>query len=80
MIRTTVKNVSKKLEHLSRYEIPFTRSLDLLESRARTLEEMIVIEVMRESYREVREKWSGIAVHADSNSRTARIPAMALRR
>lgn len=79
MIRNTVKNVAKQLEHLSHYEIPLERSLDLLESRARTVEEMIVIEVMRESYQEVREQWVA-PHHAEATSRTARMPAMAFRR
>ena len=80
MIRHTVRNLGKKIEHLSRYRIPITRSLDLLESRARTLEEVVVIEVMRESLREMARERAVTAVQADSSSRTARMPAMALRR
>ena len=79
MIRTTVKNIAKKLEHLANYDIPVNRCLDLLESQARTIEEMIVIEVMRESIYEVKDQLGG-AVQADSTSRTARTPSMALRR
>jgi hypothetical protein len=78
MIRHTVRDLAKKLEQLSRHQIPIARSLDLLESRARTVEEIVVIEVMRESYEEM--ALAGSAVQADSSSRTARMPAMAFRR
>jgi hypothetical protein len=80
MIRHTVRDLAKKLEQLSRYQIPIARSLDLLESRARTVEEIVVIEVMRESYEEMALGLAGSAVQADSSSRTARMPAMAFRR
>lgn len=83
MIRRTVNSLAKKIEHLSQYQIPIQRSLDLLQQRARTVEEIVVIEVMRESYMELA---SGAAQahmqldQADSSSRTARMPSMAFRR
>ena len=83
MIRHTVHNLARKLEHLSSYQIPITRSLDLLERRARTIEEIVVIEVMRESFREMASHAAPGAMatdQADSSVRTARMPAMALRR
>ena len=83
MIRHTLHNLARKLEHLSSYQIPITRSLDLLERRARTIEEVVVIEVMRESFRELASHVAQGAmqsVQADSSVRTARMPAMALRR
>jgi hypothetical protein len=83
MIRRTVHSLAKKIEHLSQYEIPIQRSLDLLQERARTIEEIVVIEVMRESYLELASNVGHSALRenqADSNSRTARMPSMALSR
>ena len=80
MIRHTMRRVAKKLDHFLSYDIPIARSFDMLEAHARTVEEMVVIEVMRESYKEVREEASKRAVQADSRSRTARMPSIALSR
>lgn len=83
MIRSTVHNLARKIEHLSQYQIPIKRSLDLLEQRARTIEEIVVIEVMRESYLELASDVAQPAmraIQADSSSRTARMPSMAFRR
>lgn len=83
MIRRTVQSLAKKIEHLSQYQIPIQRSLDLLEQRARTIEEIVVIEVMRESYLEMASDVAHTAMldgQADSSSRTARMPSMAFRR
>jgi len=80
MIRNTIRTIARKLEHLSRYEIPVGRSLDLIEAQARSIEEVVVCEVMRESYQEIARNVPSFAFHADSSSRTARTPAMALRR
>ena len=79
MIRDTVKTIAKKLEHFTQYDIPVSRCLDLLESQARTIEEMVVIEVMRESIYEVRGELPA-ALQADATSRTARMPSMAFKR
>ncbi len=80
MIRRTMHNVAKRLEHLLNYDISLSRSFDLLESRARTIEEMIVIEVMRESYREMKNEQMGTVIHSETSSRSARMPSMAFRR
>ena len=80
MIRNTIRTVARKLEHLSRYDIPVERSLDIIETQARSIEEVVVCEVMRESYQEIAQQVPSFAVHADSSSRTARTPAMAFRR
>jgi hypothetical protein len=83
MIRRTVHSLAKKIEHLSQYQIPIQRSLDLLEQRARTIEEIVVIEVMRESYLEMASEVAHRSLHeaqADSSSRTARMPSMAFSR
>lgn len=79
MIRKTMHNIAKKLEHLLSYDIPAGRSFDLLESRARTVEEMVVIGVMRESYEELKRQ-NMPPLQADSSSRSARMPSMALSR
>lgn len=79
MIRETVRQVAEKLEHLNQYDIPLERSFDLLGSRARSVEELVVIEVMRESLQEVRAQMAA-RYQADSSSRSARMSAMALRR
>ncbi len=80
MIRNTVHSVAEKLKHLLRYDISAERSIQLLSGRARSVEEMVVVEVMRESYKELRKIRPGAAAQADSNSRSARMPGMALRR
>jgi hypothetical protein len=80
MIRSTIRSVARKLEHLTRYDIPIDRSLELIESQARSIEEVVVCEVMRESYQEMAREVPSFAIHADSSSRTARTPVMALRR
>jgi hypothetical protein len=80
MIRNTIRNVARKLEHLSHYDIPVERCLDLIESHTRSIEEVVVCEVMRESYQEIAQQVPSFAIHADSSSRTARTPAMAFRR
>ncbi len=68
MIRQTMHDVSKRLNHLISHDISADRSFDLLQSRARTIEEMVVIEVMRESYREVRGEQIGSAAQAEARS------------
>ena len=80
MIRNTVHSVAKKLEHLLNYDIPVERSFQLLAGRARSVEEMVVVEVMRETYRELQNNRPGMAAQADSSSRSTRMPEMALRR
>ena len=83
MIRHTVRSLGRKLEQLSNHRIPMSRSLDLLEERARSVEEAVAIEVMRESYLELASEVGQRAMksdQADSRARTARMPSMALSR
>ena len=80
MIRHTVQRTAKKLDHLLSYDIPLSRVFDLLASRARSVEELVVVEVMRESSVEMAKESMELAVQADSNSRSARMPSIALRR
>ena len=50
MIQETVNEIGRKLERLTRRQVPINRSFDMLERKAHSLEELVVIEVMRESY------------------------------
>lgn len=68
MIRQTMHDLTEKLKHLLGHDISVDRSFDLLQSRARTIEEMVVIEVMRESYREVRREQIGPVAQAEARS------------
>ena len=49
MIQETVRAVGRKLERLTRRQVPINRSFEMLERKAHSLEELVVIEVMRES-------------------------------
>ncbi|MCH8841421.1 MAG: hypothetical protein IID61_00430 [SAR324 cluster bacterium] len=68
MIRQTTHHLAGKLKRLLSHDISAGRSFDLLQSRARTIEEMVVIEVMRESYCEVRQEQIGAVTHAEARS------------
>ena len=50
MFHETVREVGSKLEKLTKRQVPINRSFDMLERNANSLEELVVIEVMRESY------------------------------
>ena len=53
MIRRTVQKIGKQLEKLTERDVPMTRAFDILSSKARTIEEIVVVEVMREVYQEI---------------------------
>ena len=53
MIGLTVKELGRKLERLSRFNIPLQRCFDILSARAESVEEELILEVMRESYLEM---------------------------
>lgn len=53
MVRDTVQKMGRHLENLAEKRIPIGVSFDLLGRRARSIEEVIVIEVMREAYAEM---------------------------
>ena len=59
MIQNTVHSVAKKLQHLLHYDISVERSFQLLSGRARSVEEMVVVEVMRAGY-----SFSGVVIRA----------------
>ena len=54
MVKDTVNKVGRHLEILTGKNIPISTSLDMLGRRAETVEEMVVIEVMREVIKELR--------------------------
>ena len=53
MVRTTVGKVGRNLERLVSRRLPVSASFNILERRAKSVEELIVIEVMREVYGEL---------------------------
>jgi DUF917 family protein len=80
MIRQTVRRIGKQLEQLSEREVPLMRAFDILSRKARNIEEVVVVEVMREVYQEMMSGDMEILGYADSSTRSARTPAMALSR
>lgn len=56
MVRSTVGKVGRNLERLMSKRLPVGASFNILERRAKTIEEMVVIEVMREVYVELNGK------------------------
>lgn len=49
MLIQTVRRISKELENLTKQNISIERSLDLLEASSADIEEIVVINTMRES-------------------------------
>jgi hypothetical protein len=79
-IRTTVHKIGRQLEKLVGKEITVSRGFDILARKAQSIEEMVVIEVMREVYSELELNLATEPAYADSSTRSARMPAMALSR
>lgn len=80
MIRKTVSKIGRKLEQLSERDIPMTRAFDILSKKAGNIEEIVVIEVMREVYMELLEGELPILGYSNSKARSARTPSIALSR
>jgi len=80
MIRHTVRRIGRQLEQLIERDVPMTRAFDILSSKATSIEEIVVVEVMREVYQEVFDGEILQIAYADSSTRSARMPAMALSR
>jgi hypothetical protein len=80
MIRRTVQRIGKQLEQLAERDVPMNRAFDILAGKARNVEEIVVIEVMREVYQEILDGEMAIIGYADSSTRSARMPSMALSR
>ena len=53
MVRSTVGKVGRNLERLMNKRLPVGASFSILERRAKSVEELVVIEVMREVYGEL---------------------------
>ena len=53
MVSTTVGKVGRNLQRLVDKRLPVSASLNILERRAKSVEELVVIEVMREVYGEI---------------------------
>lgn len=81
MIRKTVHKIGKKLEQLTKRDIPMTRAFDILSKKASNIEEIVVVEVMREVYMELIDGDMAIlTTYSDSKIRPARTPSIALSR
>ncbi|HKI97352.1 MAG TPA: hypothetical protein VKB51_02645 [bacterium] len=80
MIRQTVRRIGKQLEQLIDHDVPMTRAFDILSNKARSIEEIVVVEVMREVYQESVDGDAMRIAYADSSTRSARMPAMAFSR
>jgi hypothetical protein len=82
-IRHTVNKLGRQLEFLVARQVSLSVAFDILAKKSSNIEEMVVVEVMREVYLEMQER--GIhptlgSAHADSSTLSARTPAMALSR
>ena len=71
MIRKTVRKIGKKLEQLVARDIPMSRAFDILSKKAGHIEEIVVIEVMREVYQELVLNQQADLSYAVSNTRSA---------
>jgi len=79
MIRFTVKRLGVELERLVARNIPLERAFRLLEKKAATVEELVVIQVMEEVALEMQCQ-ANLPYYAESSAREARMPSVALRR
>jgi hypothetical protein len=81
-IKHTVTRLGRQLERMANHAISLNIAFEILAKKAKSIEEMVVIEVMREVYLEMEER--GIdtmhALQADSSTRSARTPAIAFSR
>jgi hypothetical protein len=79
-IRRTVNRIGSQLQQLCQNHISLNRAFDLMAKKAQTVEEMVVIEVMREVFDEYQEDRDIRELQAGSNTRSARMPGIALSR
>lgn len=80
MIRKTVRKIGRQLEKLSDKEVSMIRAFDILARNAKSIEEIVVIEVMREVYQELLDGEMKILAYGESSARSARTPSIALSR
>jgi hypothetical protein len=82
-IKHTVRRLGHQLERMTSKDITLGTAFDILAKKAAGIEEMVVVEVMREVYLEMQENGLHHLIakhHADSSTRSARTSAMALSR
>ena len=81
-IKQTVIRLGRQLERMAAHTITLNIAFEILSKKAQSIEEMVVIEVMREVYLEMESRGLNplIERQADSSTRSARTPAMALSR
>ena len=69
MVNDTVNRIGIKLERLTRRDFSIAAALELMAQRARSVEEQVVIEVMREVYRDMNPE--AVSAQTFSRSRSA---------
>jgi hypothetical protein len=82
-IRHTVNKLGRQLEFLVARQVSLGVAFDILAKKSTSIEEMVVVEVMREVHLELAERGihpSQPAAQADSSTRSARTPLMAFSR
>jgi metal-dependent HD superfamily phosphatase/phosphodiesterase len=81
-MKQTIHRIGRQLERMAHHTISLSVAFEILAKKATSIEEMVIVEVMREVYLEMRER--GIDPifmgYADSNTRSALTPANALSR
>ena len=82
-IKRTVVKLGRQLERMAAKDISLNVAFDILAKKSASIEEMIVVEVMREVFMELQE--NGLhpmlsGTHADSKTLSARTPSMAFSR
>ena len=72
MVNSTVQQIGDRLERLLSWNVPTGQAFDVLARRAATVEEMVVVEVMRECCEELKsETPSRPAYFAESKTLSA---------
>ena len=71
--KRTIIRIGRQLQQMANNHIALDDAFNIVARKAHTVEEMVVIEVMREAYEEM-------AASALGSTRSARMPAMALSR
>ena len=80
MIRQTVQRIGRQLEALADRNVPMLRAFDILSAKAASIEEIVVVEVMREVYEEMLDRELLQLAYADSSTRSAWMPEVAFSR
>ncbi len=80
MIRRTVRRVGRQIEQLVERGISLSTAFDILARKAGSIEEIVVVEVMREIHSDMAEGPGVWADYVESSTRSARMPSIALSR